>query len=54
MTLKEYQELQRLRKIIEFGEIGVKDDCKHCGNNGCVILKERYCKKQVCQFYDKR
>ena len=52
-------EEQRSQKVAEFGEIGYKEDCKHSiihPNNArsCVILRNGYCKTEVCHFYDKK
>lgn len=56
--LKKLQDEQRSQKVAEFGEIGVKEDCKHCqlfmGGFGCVIMRKLYCKTEVCHFYDKK
>jgi hypothetical protein len=56
--LKKLQNEQRQQKVAEFGEVGVKTDCKHCvehpnGKKGCTILHKMYCKYEVCHFYDK-
>jgi hypothetical protein len=56
--LKKLQQEQRSQKVAEFGEIGVKTDCKHCvkvfGARDCDILRGLYCVKEVCHFYDKK
>ena len=56
--LKKLQQEQRQQKVAEFGEVGFKDDCKHCmehpnGKKGCTILHKAYCKTEICHFYDK-
>lgn len=56
--LKKLQDEQRKQKVAEFGEVGVKTDCKHygmfMGGEGCIIMRKLYCKCEVCHFYCKR
>ena len=53
--LKNLQELLRLRKQVEFGDIEKKYDCEFCLGDGCCrILTGMYCKNQVCYFYKKK
>ena len=52
--LKNLQELLRLRKQVEFGDIEKKYDCEYCLGDCCRILTGMYCKNQVCYFYNKK
>lgn len=54
LKLKALQKQLRSQKVAEFGEIGQKTDCQNCGKNSCLIMRELYCKTEVCHFYDKK
>lgn len=54
MYLKTVQGKDRMVKVAEFGEVGKKSDCEYCTKSECIILKELYCKSEVCHFYTKK
>lgn len=51
-TLKKAQTILRQSKMYEFKQIGKKTECKFCAGDECLILRELYCKKEVCHFYE--
>ena len=53
MNLKIIQGKDRMIKVAEFGEIGMKKDCAWCDGRSCRILRELFCKSEVCHFYTK-
>ena len=56
-TLKEIQDSMRSQKVKEFGCVRQKTECVNCIPTAvgytCHILRNLYCKSEVCHFYDK-
>ena len=58
--LKWWQTEFRVKKVAEFGEVGLKTSCahhwkNHKGVSGCRILSGGcHCEEKVCHFYKKK